>query len=74
MLLTLQKLLQKNVQPIQVNKRKCIFGSCPCIDSGVQCTETYVKQEYDSMAFNEIGSNDQDQHFEDGDDEDDKTI
>ena len=40
----------------------------------MQCTETYVKQEYDSMAFNEIGSNDQDQYFEDGDDEDDKTI
>ena len=55
-------------------KRKCISGSCSCIESGLQCTDNYVNQECDNLMLNEIESNDEDQYSDDDGIEDDNDI
>ena len=35
-----------------------VSGSCLCIDSGLQCTDTCLHYECDNMVFNEIEAND----------------
>ena len=35
-------------------KRKCVSGSCSCINSELKCTDACVNQKDESIAFNEI--------------------